>query len=348
MPDADSSTTATPTEPRNNFSLSCLLPDTFNGTTNLENYLTQFETVSKIAKWQTPDDKRPQYFALRLRGPALDYYTTLSTPQQQNYNQLVAAFRTQYGQNSEILKAKLKAAKQQPSQPLSAFLCEIRGLARQAYADPTVRDQLVLTTFIEGLSNPTLRWEVRKVKPTTADAALQHAVELQAFMEIENGQSIPGTPPSTPTGANNIQTRAPYDMSEMLTELVRVIRDSPPGYSSPRKRGRSYARSLSRPRFDKNPPDRDRSASRGSRSRDRQDSRNRRDGRDNKLRRDERYRTPDSRSRSRSQSRGPPPPQQRQPCRHCKRTNHSSRDCRACYNCGRLGHMRRNCPETLN
>ncbi len=209
MPDADSSTTATPTEPRNNFSLSCLLPDTFNGTTNLENYLTQFETVSKIAKWQTPDDKRPQYFALRLRGPALDYYTTLSTPQQQNYNQLVAAFRTQYGQNSEILKAKLKAAKQQPSQPLSAFLCEIRGLARQAYADPTVRDQLVLTTFIEGLSNPTLRWEVRKAKPTTADAALQHAVELQAFMEIENGQSIPGTPLQRPQ-ESTISRREPH------------------------------------------------------------------------------------------------------------------------------------------
>ena len=52
---------------------------------------------------------------------------------------------------------------------------------------PTTTTQIVLTSFIEGLSDSTLHWELRKSKPATADEALTMAIELNSFLELEKG-----------------------------------------------------------------------------------------------------------------------------------------------------------------
>ena len=110
---------------------SCLMPEAFTGEGDFEDYLQQFTTAATLSGWQTATtDNRPNYFALRLKGNALHFYTTLTVAQQQNFGQLVAAFHTTYTTNVEVLKAKLKAARQQPNQTIAAFLCDIRTLAR--------------------------------------------------------------------------------------------------------------------------------------------------------------------------------------------------------------------------
>ena len=79
------------------------------------------------------------------------------------------------------MKARLKAARQQPNQDTASFLCDVRALARRAYsAFPRLVEQFVLTSFIEGLSDYNLQWELRKSKSATADDALPMAVELNS------------------------------------------------------------------------------------------------------------------------------------------------------------------------
>ena len=113
---------------------SCLLPEVFTGEGDLEDYLQQFTTAAQLSGWHTATtDNRPNYFALRLKGNALHFYTTLTVAQQQIFDQLVAAFRTTYTTNVEVLKAKLKAARRQPNQTIAAFLCDVRTLARRVY-----------------------------------------------------------------------------------------------------------------------------------------------------------------------------------------------------------------------
>ena len=138
---------------------SCLIPETFTGGGDFEDYLQQFTTAATLSGWQTATtDNRPNYFALRLKGNALHFYTTLTVAQQQNFDQLVAAFRTTYTTNVEVLKAKLKAARQQPNQTIAAFLCDVRTLARRVYrGQPLIEEQMVLTSFIEGLHDAQLR-----------------------------------------------------------------------------------------------------------------------------------------------------------------------------------------------
>ena len=159
MPGGPPSTAVTPP--------SCLTPESFNSSGDFEDYLQQFNTAAMLAGWFSPRrDHRPQYFALRLTDNALHFYTTLSPEQQEDYDLLVDEFRQNYTTIVDVLKALLKAAKQQPEQKIATFLGDLRTLARRAYrSSPHSIDQMVLTSLIKGLMSPSLRWELRKAKP---------------------------------------------------------------------------------------------------------------------------------------------------------------------------------------
>ena len=208
---------------------SCLMPEDFTSEGDFEDYLQQFTTAAKLSGWHTATtDNRPNYFALRLKGNALHFCTTLRVAQQQNFDQLVAAFRTTYTTNVEVLKAKLKAARQQPNQTIAAFLCDIRTLARRVYrGQPLIEEQMVLTSFIEGLHDSQLRWELRKSKPASPDAALALAVELHTFMEMDSSLrsgsqaavNMVSAPPPQP-----LMTTASISQDDMIGTLIQTIR----------------------------------------------------------------------------------------------------------------------------
>ena len=172
-------------------------------------------TAQPFASTSIPSgDLRQQSFSARISGDALIFYRSLTRAQQTNIHRPFHAFRTQYAPNQDVLKAKVKALRQQPGQTIPAFFRELRDLARNAYPVEAVRNEILLTTFVAGLSNPTVGWEVRKAKPADADAALQAAVETRSFPEIDGLKS--------PTsGVNNISTESPLDT---FTELVRTLR----------------------------------------------------------------------------------------------------------------------------
>ena len=100
-----------------------------------------------------------------------------------SFDELVEAFRQNYTTNVDNLKARLKASKHQPD--MISPLCDVRALARRAYCNhPDLIEQTILTSFIEGLNNSTLRWEQRKARPYSADAALTLAIQLKSYLEL--------------------------------------------------------------------------------------------------------------------------------------------------------------------
>ena len=134
------------------------------------------------------------------------------------------AFRQNYTTNVEILKARLKAARKQPGQDIATFLCDIRTLARRAYRDhPHLLEQIVVTSFIEGLNNSTLRWESRKLKPENADHALTKAFELQAYLELEGRNPI-GTASRGSAGVNHMTNQFLTENTAIFDEFVRSLK----------------------------------------------------------------------------------------------------------------------------
>ena len=277
-------------------------------------------------------DNRPHYCALRLKENALHFYTTLSFEQQTKFDLLIEAFRENYTTNGDILKARPKTAKQQPKQDIAAFLCDVRTLARRAYRDfPEMIDPRVLTTFVEGLSDETLRWELRKAKPQTADDALTAAMELNAFLEIENGNCAV---------TQSVNRVAQGTSNETLEEIVRLLSQSLQNSqlqstqvqpSSNENKNMKRSRSLSND---------SKSSTRSVRFQSPQER-----GRTNFRRSGNKNWDNGSSSQSKKRIEHD---SNKSACKLCKRTNHDSKDCKACFNCLKPGHFRRDCRSKRN
>ena len=382
----------------------CLMPEPFNGSGDFDEYLGQFNTAAYLSGWYRPCsyDYRPQNFALRLKGNAHHFYSTLSEDHQNDFDLLSEAFRQNYTTNIEILKARLKAAKQKPGQDIATVLCDIRTLARRAYRDhPHLLEQIVVTSFIESLNNSTLRWELRKLKPENADHALTKALELQAYLELEGRNPI-GTASSGSADVNHMTNQFLTENTAFFDDFVQSLKRDTDNMPYNHNRG---SRDISRNRE----RDRNNSTDRRSQSDSRDDtrneygnntrdtrntympSRNRQDNCDDSRQRygqryDSRERRPEQQNRSvrfesprgdRGQNRqninfnsrnAKNRPQslyqnrqydftsnpgqrsnnnttrsQNEVCTHCKRTNHTSRECKACFNCLKIGHFRHEC-----
>ena len=121
---------------------------------------------------------------------------------------LVDDFRQDYTTNVDILKARLKTARQQLNQDTFASLCDDPTFAQRVYrAFPHLVEQIVFTSFLEILNDANLRWELRKSKPATADDALALAMDLNSFVEIENG--APSTSKMAEISVNAISLETP-------------------------------------------------------------------------------------------------------------------------------------------
>ena len=132
-------------------------------------------------------------------------------------------FRQNFTTSVEILKARMKAARQQPGQDIATFVCDIGTLARRTYRDyPHLLEQIVVTSFSEGINNSTFRWELRKLKPENADHALTKALELQACLELEGRNPI-GTAGGNTAGVNHMTNQFLTDNTAIFDEFVRSL-----------------------------------------------------------------------------------------------------------------------------
>ena len=332
------------------------MPEAFIGEGDFEDYLEQFTTAAQLSGWQTATtDNRPDYFALRLKGNALHFYTTFTVAKQQNFDQLVSAFRTTYTPNVEVLKAKLKAARQQPNQTIARFLFDVRTLARRVYrGQPLIGEQMVLTSFIGGLHDAQLSREVRKSIPASPDAALALAVELNPFMEIDPSlrigsqatvNMVSATPPQP------LMATASTSQEDMMGTLIQTIRHEIRKALPQTNQNSSNSRSSSTAGrsvcFNSPGPNRQSGNTNQNQNQNYRNSNN--NNRYNNTQ-NNRYNNSGNQQNNRYNNNRNTPNQQQngnntnqEPCRHCNRTNHQSKDCQESFNCGRLGHNSRQC-----
>ena len=213
---------------------------------------------------------------------------------------------------------------------------------------------MVLTSFIEGLHDAQLRRELRKSEAASPDAALALAVELHAFMEMDPSLSsgspaavhmVSGTPPQP------LMTTASISQEDVMGTLIQTIRQEIQKALPQTNQNSSNSRSSSTDgrsvRFNSPGPN-TQSASTNQNQKYRNSNNN--SNRYNSNNQNNRYNNSGNQQNNRYNNNRNTPNQQQnrnntnqQPCRHCNRTNHQSRDCQACFNSGRLGHMSREC-----
>ena len=274
----------------------------------------------------------PAFLSARLTGDALTFYGSLTTARKGDYDELKRLFRQQYKPNADVLKAQVKSIRQLPGQDVSAFYRTLRDLAGKAYTDDAVRNELLLTTFIEELANSVVRWEVRKAKPTVVEDALSLALEMQSYLNLHGQQ------PDTPAASVKKLTGPSPSQSELSSDLIFTIKEEV-------KRVVDERSGL---------PQRDRSGERPTSNRLQQSESNNHTNQNQRCNWNQNQRNCTN-SRGNTPNRGQSHDSKNRvsfnnsvtnsttECQGCHRKNHATKDCKACFKCGRVGHFRRDC-----
>lgn len=160
-----------------------LKPQTFDGSEDFDEYLTQFEILCDLHGW----DYRTKslYLASSLTGGARALLSELNGDQRRDFNSLVKILNRRYGsvERSEMYRAQLKTKTRGSNETLPELAQSIKKLTRKAYptADQTSISILALDQFIDALPDPEMRLRLREAKPRDINEAEILAIRLETY-----------------------------------------------------------------------------------------------------------------------------------------------------------------------
>ena len=168
-----------------------IMPSPFDGTSNWDDYVIQFELIAEINGW--PDTRKALFLAASLKGQARAILSDLDSAKRRDYNELTAALARRFSpaNQTQLFRAMLKNRSRQSNESLAELAQEIKRLALRAYPDAPYEmvDTLAKEYFIDSLVDTDTKWRVYQSRPGTLSDAVVVAVELEAFhlAEIKKG-----------------------------------------------------------------------------------------------------------------------------------------------------------------
>jgi hypothetical protein len=159
-------------------------PGKFDGSTSLDTFLIQFDTVARYNEWC--DDDRCAQLKCCLTGTAGQVLWELGDPDKLTYQQLVERLRARYGSagQKELFVAQLRARRRRPNETLADLHRDVRRLMALAYPDnsgTTLYEEIAKSHFVSALNDRVLELKVLERDPADLDAAYLLAVRLEAY-----------------------------------------------------------------------------------------------------------------------------------------------------------------------
>lgn len=157
-------------------------PQLFDGLTDIDEYLTQFNIVAEINCWD--NQIKALHLASSLTGSARSLLSELDVEHRRDYSHLVKALQNRFGtvNKAEIYRAQLKNRIRQKGEAIPELAQNIKKLTRQAYPDASsdLIDTLALDHFIDSLLDSEMRLRLRECSPKTIREAETLAVKMEA------------------------------------------------------------------------------------------------------------------------------------------------------------------------
>ena len=220
-------------------------PQNYNGATDFDEFLAQFEVVSELNGWLYRE--KSLYLASCLTGDARSLFSELDYEGKRDYNTLVEKLAGRFGSEnrSEIFRTQLKSRARNKGETIPELAQAIKKLVRQAYpgVGKDVIEILSIDHFIDALSDSDIRLRVREFCPKTLADAERTALRLESHKVADRQRSrLVGQIDSNP-GQNKNETK--WDSSpqfetlqnsiDSLTNHVKDLRNKP---NSPNERSK--------------------------------------------------------------------------------------------------------------
>lgn len=166
-------------------------PQQFCGTTDFDEFLSQFEITCEINAWQYRE--KSLYLANCLTGDARSILSELDHDGRRDYNTLVKKLANRFGSvnRSEIFKTQLKSRIRSKAESIPELAQAIKKLVRQAYpgVNKDVIETLAIDNFIDALTDSDIRLRVRELGPKTLTDAERTALRLESHKIADKQRS---------------------------------------------------------------------------------------------------------------------------------------------------------------
>lgn len=162
------------------------LPEIFTGEGNQSwtDWVDHFESVAEVNEWDGTAKKK--WIRARLIGRAATALRRLSEDDRSTYVKITAALKKRFEPEcrKEVYIAEFQAKRKKRSEDWASFAEDLRTLAEKAYPSLEAAGQelLVLNQFLSQLDDPQLALGVRQRTPTTVDAAVAAALEIETYL----------------------------------------------------------------------------------------------------------------------------------------------------------------------
>ena len=166
-------------------------PQQFCGTTDFDEFLSQFEITCEINAWQYR--QKSLYLANCLTGDARSILSELDHDVRRDYNTLVEKLANRFGSvnRSEIFRTQLKSRIRSKAESIPELAHAIKKLVRQAYpgVNKDVIETLAIDNFIDALTDSDIRLRVRELGPKTLTDAERTALRLESHKIADKQRS---------------------------------------------------------------------------------------------------------------------------------------------------------------
>ena len=152
--------------------------------------MAQFNIIADMNAWG--DQEKAAFLASSLTGAALNVLSNLPPERRNNFESLVKALDSRYGNahRSELARARFKNRIKQKDESLPALAEDIERLARLSYPDASesITDTLARDQFVDALPDEDMRLRLKQERPQTSQRAQEIALELESF-QLANRQT---------------------------------------------------------------------------------------------------------------------------------------------------------------
>ncbi|CAG2191409.1 unnamed protein product [Mytilus edulis] len=199
-------------------------PPPFDGTEDWEEYVSQFEILADLNKWEI--HSKGLYLASSLKGSARAVLSDLNQVERRDYDKLRMALARTFGSEfkSEMYRAQLQCRFRKRDESISELATSIMKLTRQAYpkANTGLLDTLSVDYFIDALDDPDVRIRLRQTQPENITHAETLAIRLETCKSADRARH---RTVCITTEENSDKTDVKAELVPLFENLMKTVKD---------------------------------------------------------------------------------------------------------------------------
>lgn len=207
------------------------MPETFTGQgRDWSDWSQQFALAADVNNWN--DDLKLKFMSLLLSGKARDVYCGLTEEERSSYVNLRVALNKCFDpcESEDWNRASFSSRRRVATESAREFGNALRRLVSKAYpsANGATQDLLAREHFVAHVGVGELRIQLRSAKPTTLEAAINLASELELIRDLEHSQittnaKICGVLSSSPDPQMTILLQTVEGLRQEVKALKRTV-----------------------------------------------------------------------------------------------------------------------------